>query len=189
MIGLLSVNLLISFVCASSMNTLFPLFNMIQIITFIPLLEINLPENLRSFINDYLQFSNFKFGILTNPLHSWGIIDLSELNHDPLNERFEENGFESKVLIVNYGGQLLFWTFIIFLYIPITILSKCFKCQKLIQLKTSYEFTILLTSFSEAYLEFSLSSFLNLYQVGYIYIYIYSLNAIIEQHVLQHHLD
>ena len=166
MTGLLSVNLLISFVCAGSMNTLFPLFNMIQLITFIPLLEINLPENLRSFINDYLKFSNFKFGILYNPFHSWGILDLSEMNHDPLNEKFEENGIESKALIVNYGGQLLFWTFIIFLYIPITIFSKCFKSKKLSELKKSYEYTILLTSFSEAFLEFGLTSFLNLYQVG-----------------------
>ena len=165
MIALLTINLFISVICVSSMNTLLPLFNMIQLIVLMPLLEINLPENLRGFIRQYLQFANFKFEFLSNPFHNWGIVDLSDVNNSPLNDNFEENDIHSKALIVNYGGQLLIWTFVIFLYLPILLLANCCKSKFFIQLKKSYEYAVLLTSFSEAYVEFALTSFLNLYQV------------------------
>ena len=165
MLGLLTLNLLIAFICAGSMSFLFPLFNMIQLITLLPLLQIDLPENLRAFIRDYLQFANFHFDFLYNPFHRWNIINLAEVNNNPLNENFELNGIESRILIVNYGGQLVIWTIIAFLYIPICLINKCTGWKKFKELKTAYEYAVLLTSFSEAFVEFTLLSFLNLYQV------------------------
>ena len=155
------------------MSFLFPLFNMIQLIVLLPLLEINLPENFKSFINNYLQFANFKFDFLFNPFHRWKIIDLSEVNINPLNDNFERNNLQSKALIVNYGGQLIIWTILNFFYVPIYICAKCCGCKKFKELKSAYEYAILLTSFSEAFVEFALLSFLNIYQVIYIYIYIF----------------
>ena len=148
------------------MSYLFPLFNMIQLIIFIPLLELEgLPENFRIFINDYLQFANFQFDFLYNPFHKWNLIDLSEVNSNPYNDNFEKNDLHSRALIVNYGGQLMFWTILIVLYFPILILAKCCKFKKFIELKRSYEYGVLITSFSEAFLEFTLLSFLNITQV------------------------
>ena len=170
--ALLTINILIAVICAGSMSFLFPLFNMIQLITLLPLLQINLGENLRAFINDYLQFANFRFEFLYNPFHRWNIMNLAEVNNNPLNENFQLNNLQSRALIVNYGGQLVIWTIIAFLYFPICILAKCCKINKFKELKNSYEFGVLLTSFSEAFVEFILLSFLNLYQV-IIYIYIY----------------
>ena len=171
MLGLLSFNILIAIICSGSMSFLFPLFNMIQLITLIPLLQLDLPENLRSFIGHYLQFANLKFDILFNPFHRWNIIDLTEVLNNPLNDNFEKNDLKSRALIVNYGGQLILWTVVIFLYIPITIIAKCCKIRKFQELKNYYEFAVLLTSFSEAFVEFTLLAFLNSFQV-YIYIYI-----------------
>ena len=148
---------------------------MIQLITLMPLLEIYFPENLRSFIITYLQLANFKFDFMYNPFHSWGIINLSDVNDNPYNENFELNQIHSRALIVNYGTQLLLWGIIISLYIPISICSKCFKCKKFKQLKSAYEFGVLFTSFNEAFVEFALLSFLNITQVIYIYIYIYNI--------------
>ena len=158
------------------MNIIFPLFNLIQLILFIPLLELELPENLRIFITEYLQFANFNFTFLYNPFHKWKMINLNEVNYNPLNDNFDRNGIKSRAFIVNYGGQLMFWTFIMFLYFPITILAKCCKIRKFIELKKSYEYGVLLSSFSEAFLDFSLLSFLNITQVSnftYIYLSIY----------------
>ena len=165
MLGLLSFNILITIFSSSTMNYLFPLFNMIQIITLIPLLEINLPENFRSFIEEYLQFSNFKFDALYNPIENWGILDLSELNNNPLNENFKANNIHSRSLLVNYGGQLVIWTIIILLYIPVCVLAKWCKINKFKEIKGAYEYGVLLTSFSEAFIEFSLLAFLNLTEV------------------------
>ena len=174
MMGLLSFNLIIAIVCSSSMSFLFPLFNMIQLVTMLPLLEVTIPENLRSFIRHYLQFANFKFDILYNPFHKWNIINLGEVNNNPLNENFESNDLASRSLIVNYGGQLVIWTVIILLYFPIAFLAKFCDCKRLKELKCAYEYNVLITSFSEAFVEFALLSFLNMYQVQYIiYIYIY----------------
>ena len=173
MIGLLSFNVLVAVVCSSGMSFLFPLFNMIQLINLMPLLELNLPENLRTFIGKYLQFANLKFDFMYNPFHTWNMINLSEVNNRPLNDNFESNGLMSKAFLVNYGGQLIIWTVIIALYIPITGIAKCCKWQIFINLKRAYEYGVLLTSFSEAFLEFSLLSFLNIYQVIYMHIYIY----------------
>ena len=171
--ALLTINILIAVVCAGSMSFLFPLFNMIQLITILPLLQLNLPENLRAFINDYLQFANFHFDFLYNPFHKWNFIDLAEVNNNPLNDNFELNNVQSRALLVNYGGQLVIWTIIAFLYFPVCILAKCCKINKFKELKNSYEYGILLTSFSEAFVEFTLLSFLNIYQVIRLYIYIY----------------
>ena len=174
------LNLLLAIIFACSLSLLLQLFNMIQLILFIPLLELEIPENLRLFISDYLQFSHFNFEFLYNAFHRWGIIDLSEINYNPLNEKFALNGLKSRVLIVNYGGQLVIWSFVIFLYIPISLLAKC-KIKKFIELKRAYEYGVLIASFSEAFLDFTLLSFLNITQVIYIYIYI-SLNFTAELH-------
>ena len=172
MIGLLSLNVILAIICSAGMSFLFPLFNMIQLIAFLPLLEVNIPANLRTFINEYLQFANFKFDILYNPFHKWNLIDLSQVNYNPLNENFERNEIYSRELLVNYGGQLIIWTIIICTYFPVLVLAKCFPCKALKELKKAYEYGVLLTSFSEAFVEFSLLAFLNIYQVLYIYIYI-----------------
>ena len=176
--GAFFLQLLICILFAGSMNFLLPLFNLIQLLLLIPLLQLYLPENLRIFIREYLGFASFNFDILYNPFHRWKFIDLSEVNVNPLNDNFAKNDVKSRALIVNYGGQLVLWTLTIILYVPITIFAKCFKCRILQELKRSYEYGVLITSFSEAFLEFTLMSFLNLTQV-YIYniynIYIYNL--------------
>ena len=164
MIGLLSINIIIAIVCSSSMSLLFPLFNMIQLITILPLLQINLPENFRAFIREYLQFANLKFDFLFNPFHNWKVLDLSSVNSNPYNENFADNDLQSRALIVNYGTQLMIWTLVALSYIPIVIFSKCCGCKKLKEIKSAYEYAVLLTSFSEAFVEFSLLSFLNLFQ-------------------------
>ena len=172
--GAFFLQLLICILFAGSMNILFPLFNLIQLILLIPLLELELPQNLTIFIREYLQFASFNFEFLYNPFHNWNFIDLSEVNINPLNDNFEENGLKSRSLMVNYGGQLMLWTITILLYIPITILAKCCKFRKFQRLKRDYEYGVLITSFTEAFIEFTLLSFLNITQV-YIYIYIYNL--------------
>ena len=163
--GAFLLQLLICILFAGSMNILFPLFNLIQLILLIPLLELELPENLTIFIREYLQFASFNFEFLYNPFHRWNFIDLSEVNINPLNDNFEENGLKSRSLMVNYGGQLMLWTITILLYIPITIFAKCCKIRIFQKLKRAYEYGVLITSFTEAFLEFTLLSFLNLTQV------------------------
>ena len=127
MIALLSINVIIALICAGSMSFLFPLFNMIQLICLMPLLEVSLPENLRSFIEEYLHFANFNFNFLFNPIHRWGLIDLTEIINNPLNQNFKENGLLSRVFLVNYGGEMVIWLTIAFAYIPIFICAKLCK--------------------------------------------------------------
>ena len=189
--GAFFFQLIICILFAGSMNLLLPLFNLIQLILLIPLLTLELPENLRIFIKDYLQFASFNFVFLPNPFHRWKFIDLSEVNYNPLNDNFEENGVKSRPLMVNYGGQLMLWTLTIVLYIPITVLAKCCKNPIFLKLKRAYEYGVLITSVSEAFLEFTLLSFLNITQVYTnlnlyisIYIYIYhSLNSKVKRHI------
>ena len=169
--GLFALNLLIVIVCAGSMSFLFPLFNLIQLLTLLPLLELYLPQNLKTFISDYLQFANFHFGFFPNPVHNFEILDLSEVNIDPYTQKFAENDIHSRSLIVNYGEQLMFWTIMISLYIPITFFAKCCKIKKFQELKRAYEYGVLITSFSEAFLEFTLLSVLNLTKVICSFIY------------------
>ena len=124
-IGILCLNILLAIIFASSLSFMLNLYNMIQLILLIPLLEIKIPENLRVFITDYLQFAHFNLEFLYNAFHQWKIIDLSEVNYNPLNDNFELNGVKSRALIVNYGGQLIIWSVILFFYIPIILLAKC----------------------------------------------------------------
>ena len=159
--------------CSSSLSLMWALLNMLQLINLIPLLNVPLPENLRIFIGEYLKFSHFRFDFLDNVFHKWNIINLSEVNDTPFNSRFADNDCRSQAFLVNYGGTLMFWAFILALYPIAWAFAKCTKLNFFIKIKKSYEFTILFTAFNEAYLEFTLFSFINLYMVIDKYIYIY----------------
>ena len=171
-LSILIFNIVLTFFFTISIAIIFPIFNFIQLILFIPLLELELPKNFRLFITDYLQFVNFNFEFLYNLFHDWGIIDLSEIRENPLNENFLINDIRSRAFIINYGGQFMIWLIILFLYFPITFIAKTCKFKMFIQLKKSYEFGVLLTTFIESFLGLSLFSVLNITHVNYSYLYV-----------------
>ena len=163
--GTLSINLLLAILVSSSLSLLIPLFNLIQLISFIPLLEIRLPENLRMFISDYLMFSHFQFPFSQNPLHSWGITDMSDVMNKPYSDNFAAQNIHSKSFAVNYGGQLFIWGTFIAVYIFIRILYIIWKNERLHKMKQAFEYGIFNTLLVEGYIDSSLFAILNLYNV------------------------
>ena len=149
---------------------------MLQLINLMPLLMVDLPENFRIFINDYLKWSNFRFPWLENFFQQTGILDLTELENNPLHPKFAENGYESRSILINYGGQMFLWVCLLSFYPVIWFLAKCTKFKFFIKLKESYEFTAIITALNESFMEISLVMGISLWEVLlYTYIYIYIL--------------
>ena len=168
MLGALTLNLAVVVFCSGSICLLLPLFNLIQLISLLPLLQANIPQNLKLFINNYLMFAHFNFDFLYNPLHKSGLMDLSAVNYHPFNKNFEENNITSRAFLVNYGGGIIIWIIIGCIYLLFNILNKFFpKITKFQKIKNSFEYAVILTTFLEGYSLFSLFSLINFYEVIY----------------------
>ena len=137
-----------------------------QIISFIPLLKLDIPENLRIFLTNYLSLFNFKLPI------SSGWATLGIIKEDPLNQRFADNGYEYKDFFANFALELFIWLIILCCYPISWLAAKITKMKFFINLKNSYQYSMLLRTLHETFIELSLCAFLNLYSVRYIIIYV-----------------
>ena len=148
------------------MNSMWAFLHVWQIISFIPLLKLDIPENLRIFLTNYISLFNFKIP----PTFGW--INLGIFKEDPLNQRFEENGYEHKAFFPNFYIELFIWMLILCCYPASYLAAKITNMKFFINLKNSYRFTMLLRTLHETFIELWLCTFLSLYAVNDIYIYI-----------------
>jgi hypothetical protein len=139
------------------------LINGIQLLNLLLLMNMNIPENLRTFLSDYLGFACFDF---FGAPFTTGIkgMDFDSFN-TTFNGRFEENGYETRSVILNYESQLLVW--IIYLAsIPFVLLgAKYFKFKVLLRIKEGFLFNTVILALIECYSEITLVTFLNCYEV------------------------
>ena len=145
---------------------------MLQIISLIPLLNIPLPRNLHLFILNYLTWYNFRFTYFDNYIHNSQIFNLSQINDNPLNERFEENGYKSLSIIINFTGQILIGIFLFGLYPPLNLLAKITSRKLFVRAKQIYEYKLSLFALNECFMELTLVFLISLYQVYLIYFYL-----------------
>ena len=165
-IGFFSLTLLLQVFFSMSMNVMWALINMLQLINMMPLLMIDLPENLRIFITEYLGWANLHIPWLHNFFHQWGVIDLSTLEDNPINHKFGENGYKSRSILVNYGGQMVLWGCLLAFYPFICLLARCTKLKFFIRLKKAYKYTTIITALNESFMEISLVMLISIWDVS-----------------------
>eukprot|EP01022_Parablepharisma_sp_SALTPOND_P001165 TRINITY_DN105725_c2_g1_i1.p1 TRINITY_DN105725_c2_g1~~TRINITY_DN105725_c2_g1_i1.p1 ORF type:complete len:1460 (-),score=75.94 TRINITY_DN105725_c2_g1_i1:591-4970(-) len=143
--------------------------NMLQIVSYIPIINCQLPYNLEVFLTQYLTVSKVVFPFkalpkwIPNPLHY-----VTAFLTDSLSERFSLCGYESLSFIFNFADQLATWLLLLGFYFLLQLLTCMIsekRCGFLHRWKREYEFNAVIRILIECYLNLVFCSFLNLWMV------------------------
>ena len=108
-----------------AVGSLWDFINMVQMVSFIPLLDCNIPNIFRLLLTEYLTIT--KVVIPFNSIPDFPYDPLSQLTRfltEPLNEKFEELGYESISFIFNFSEELLTWIVLGLTYPLLKVLYK-----------------------------------------------------------------
>lgn len=101
--------------------------NMLQVISFLPVINCNLPENLRTFLTQYMRISKASppFDSLPNWIPN-PLFIVKKFKTPPVSSEFAEAGYKSLSIIYNFSNQLVSFLSLVLIYIVLTIASKIF---------------------------------------------------------------
>jgi len=141
--------------------------NMVQIISYIPILKLEIPYNLQIFLTEYLTVSKvaIPFNLLPkgipNPLDF-----LSAFVTDSLGENFKICGYETFSFIYNFGQELTSWACIFGFYILLCFLNVVLPVNsfKLVRRwKKDYEYNGVIRILIETHMNLVFCAFLNIW--------------------------
>jgi len=108
-----------------AIGALWHFINMVQMISYISLLDCNIPNIFRLLLTEYLTVR--KVAIPFNLVPDFPFNPLSQFTRfltEPLNERFEELEYESISFIFNFAEELLTWIILGLIYVLLKVLYK-----------------------------------------------------------------
>ena len=152
-----------------ALESMWALINFLQIVLYIPLIDIFIPPAYLQFINDYLLLAQFK-------IFSFDAIRSGFKRTRPLNSHFKEAGILDLLIINNFGISLILWIGFFIVYLLVKILDKLIpedKLEFIHRWKTQYEFDAPLRILLESFLELITVALIDIFNVYIIYIYIY----------------
>jgi len=91
--------------------------NMLQVLFYIPILNCSIPSNLELFLTQYMSVCKvvIPFKIFPGYNEFLGSL-LNWFKTEPVNEKFEQCGYESKSFIYNFANDLVTWTILGIIY-------------------------------------------------------------------------
>ncbi|CAI2365637.1 unnamed protein product [Moneuplotes crassus] len=156
----------ISVIFGSKIEATWLLFGCIQLMSFVPLFNVNLPGNFREFSKN-LAILHGEPGGIPNLFES----TVNTTGLQPFNKYFETMGFKTELLVMNSGRKIELWI-IMFFSMGISFIlfdlwseSRIGKIVRMIDTKIRYGF--LIRSVSQFYLSLFLCSVLNLYIISW----------------------
>ncbi|CAI2371721.1 unnamed protein product [Moneuplotes crassus] len=156
----------ISVVLGGTIEATWLLFGCIQLMSFVPLFNMNLPGNFREFSKNLAVLHGEPAGL---PNLFEYFVDTEGL--EPFNNYFEIMGFKTELIVMNSGRKIELWI-IMFLSMGISFLlydlfaeSKIGKIVRMVDTKIRYG--LLIRSVSQFYLSFFLCSVLNIYKISW----------------------
>jgi len=108
-----------------AIGSLWHFINTVQIISYIPLLNCNIPNIFRLLLTEYLTVR--KVAIPLNSIPDFPFNPLSQFTRfltKPLNEKFEKLKYESISFIFNFSEELLTWILLGLTYLLLKVLYK-----------------------------------------------------------------
>jgi len=172
-----NVSSLITFLIVIGMNLLqssgigpfWALINMLQLLSYIPIIDCEIPYNLETFLTEYLTISKiaFPFQLVTGFMPDF-LYYIGKWLIEPFNERFSICGYESLSFIYNFLDQLLTWVLLILFYIALRILTCIFPesyCKTIYRWRKEYEYNAVIRILLECYMNLVFCSFLNIWMV------------------------
>ncbi len=98
--------------------------NMLQILSYLPIINCNIPYNFEVFITQYLTMSQITFP--TELMPDWMPNPLAYFESfitEALNERYSLCGYDSLSFVYNFGNQIFTWLLLLLFYILLRILT------------------------------------------------------------------
>ncbi len=128
--GTFLINLVVSQLLNGSIEAMWNLLNILQVINLLPLLSLYFPPNVTRMFG-FFAFANAESDTMQNLFEDY-VIDGDNLRRESYSPRFEELGYESTSILINSGSQLFLSGIILIVYPLVFALSKveatCFKC-------------------------------------------------------------
>eukprot|EP00347_Sterkiella_histriomuscorum_P013429 403364739 len=173
----LGVNFIIQLLMQGSMSQMFELINTIQILYYMPLIQVYYTDFLRESLTSLGSLANIDIPIpgdddddeqsLLNT-----IFDKKKFKDQPFNEAFEEFGIMGTTFILTYKSKIVLWAvavagFPIFHIIMKKYKKKNFFRKILIRVDGIYRYNFAIQAFIELYLEMAILNFIGLYNLQY----------------------
>ena len=162
-------SLLIQFVMGGTIEASWLLLGTLQLMSFLPLLNLNLPSNFREFSKN-LSVLHGEPEAFPNIFKYY--YDTLEIVMEPFNEYFELMSFKTSYLLLNSGRKVMIWIGIGISMIVSWILVDLFlnigrwgKIINKVDVKLRYGFII--RAVSQSYLSLVLSTALNVYMISW----------------------
>ena len=100
-------NFVANIIVSGSLNMIWALIEIQQIIVMLPLFHVDMPGNARDFYAQIMAISAFDYFDTTDLVHEAFDVPPTE----PVNEDFEDLGLESRYMLVNIGSLIIPWLF------------------------------------------------------------------------------
>jgi len=153
---------------------------MVQLLSYIPLINGQLPPNMELFIGRYLSVGAIKIpfrsfpSFIPNPLSL-----LTAFVTNAFNDRFQLFGFESVSFIWNFAEQLATWLIMLVTYLVLRLLCKylpqnrygysllttSYRCLYIRRWKADYEYNAAIRVLMESFLQMTFCAMLNISRV------------------------
>lgn len=173
--GTLVFALGVSLLQGYAVGSLWHFVNMVQILSYIPLLNGCVPANYKIVLTDYLAVKSIVLPFDVLPDFFDPLSHLSRFLTDPLNEKFSELDYESISFIFNFGDEMLTWIVLGLLYLLLILVGRIipkFLYTSLIhskphieRWKQEYKFNGVIRVLLECYLNMNFCALLNLRMV------------------------
>ena len=159
----LGLNILLVSVIGGSLETMWWTLNLLQIISFIPLMLSYFPQHVQIMFN-LVEFANMDFEILSQAFTY--LIGISDSNLSPYNDRYEENGVESTLFLDIWASLILSIILTALYLIGIILMFYILRWEKiknkLESILNSYFFDYPLRFLIEGFLEISFGCLINI---------------------------
>ena len=145
------------------------LLGTLQLMSLLPLLNMNLPVNFREFSKNLAVLNGEPQAI---PNIFKGYYDSLDLVIEPFNPFFEMMNFKTNYLLLNAGRKVMIWIIIIMFssitYLLNDLADRTGKIGKLInKIDSKMRYGIIIRALSQSYLSMVLSTVLNVYMISW----------------------
>lgn len=163
------VMLLFSLLKTAVMGNLWIFINMIQFLSYLPVIDCYIPYCLEQFLTEHMTIKEVTIPFEMLPDSFWTPLDsLAAFVTEPFNNRFLVNGYESISFLYNFAEELTTWLLLVLLYLLLEILTRIVpssKCSHIHEWKKDYEYNAIIRILIECYLNMNFCAILNLWNV------------------------
>ena len=162
-------SMLIQVVLGGTIEATWLLLGTLQLMSLLPLLNLNLPANFRQFSKN-LAVLNGEPGAIPNYFEYY--YDTLDIDKEPYNYYFELMNFKTEYLLLNSGRKIEIW-FCVFLFSGITwlLVDLCRNANRFgkiaTKIDTKMRYGIIIRAVSQSYVSMVLSTCLNVYTISW----------------------